>query len=169
MTEGLCRKFSHCSLWPNLGKFELTSRNFDSYFGRSCQFLLSPHSICGSRAAQRFQCFRRPPIMSLATMRTPPATSGDRCSLLSHAQEEVGNRLSARLDTAISAIPLIRSSDSFPIVTGLRISHRMPSRRLVRPSERSMQHWSWVSLGSAPQCYLCTVGELLRGEVGETF
>lgn len=78
MIEGLCRKFSLCSLWPNLGKFELTSRNFDSYSGRSCQFLLSPHSICGSRAAQRFQCFRRPPIIchlrQCALRRLPVAT-----------------------------------------------------------------------------------------------
>lgn len=55
------------------------------------------------------------------------------------------------------------------IVAGLRISHRMPSRRLVLPSEQPMQQWSPVFVNSAPQRSLCTVGELSRGTVGETW
>lgn len=101
------------------------------------------------------------------------------CSLTSHVQYEVGSRnspvfpLQHHNTTTIPAKPRIllvpRNSDDSRIVAGLRISQRIPSRRLVGSSELPMQQWLSVFLGSTSQYSLCTVGGLPRDAVGETF
>lgn len=90
-----------------------------------------------------------------------------------NTRSAVAIRLSFRYNTTIPAKPRIllvpRNSDDSRIVAGLRISQRIPSRRLVGSSELPMQQWLSVFLGSTSQYSLCTVGGLPRDAVGETF